>query len=477
MKRRYILVLFFFCILFCVDHADCRDYSIPQDKKKTWNIAITQLQNDKVSEEYRYLSSSIPKIMMESFRRCERHTYSKEELQGYKQKLVDMAMSEVKKDLSKLYASRDNAYFSRDREEVQEKTEERILEKEDEIEFLNAIDIDTIELDATKPIEFLGEDETSLLLPYPTTSVEHTAETNKADFLVFGLIEEIEGYFFLKIEAWNTNLSSIVYSVQTGSSKEGINEVARDIAQKMWEHILGHSWSLLSVETIPSGTDIFIDGTFYAQTDITEALLKPGKHALLFRANGYLDTIKDIQLEAGETEALTVSMEPADVDQIFLSTFPEQADVYLSSLWMGRTPLYVDRPDRRMEIVLKKESHHPVVSSISSETPDTMLFTLSPTLFNVADFLKEKKDDFYLSLGAFALSVPLPVILYSITEDIAGSYQQYYSNTTTGEFSASYKTANITYNMYIGSLIISASLLGNALIDLIEYIIAGTDTQ
>jgi hypothetical protein len=146
----------------------------------------------------------------------------------------------------------------------------------------------------------------------------------------------------------------------------------------------------------------------------------------------------------------------------------------MSSLWVGKTPLFIKKPQTLEELVIKMDSYKPLVTSISPANSDSLFFALSPKIFDRSEYIKEKKNAFYTSLGAFALSVPLPVILYSIAGDIAASYRYSYGAISSGTIPSSYRTAQTAYHMYIGSVFLSAALLGNSIIRLVEYVIAST---
>ena len=95
---------------------------------------------------------------------------------------------------------------------------------------------------------------------------------------------------------------------------------------------------------------------------------------------------------------------------------------------------------------------------------------LSPFQFDTSAYLAKKRDDFYLSAGFFVLSFPLPFFLYSLTEDLASGFSIAQQNQNITEMIKKLNNSVNVYHGYIGSIILTVSLLINTVYRLADYI-------
>ena len=64
----------------------------------------------------------------------------------------------------------------------------------------------------------------------------------------------------------------------------------------------------ISIVTVPDGADVYADNQFYGNGPAT-LKLKPGKHTVTVKMNGYKDWSKDVSTDAGSDAHLTASLE------------------------------------------------------------------------------------------------------------------------------------------------------------------------
>lgn len=95
----------------------------------------------------------------------------------------------------------------------------------------------------------------------------------------------------------------------------------------------------VSVSSIPSGADIYVDGRYTAYTPATIPGLAPGTHTIRLQKAGYDEFLTTIRIVAGQTIPLSVPMAslPPTVGSIEVTSVPAGATIYLDGTYMGQT--------------------------------------------------------------------------------------------------------------------------------------------
>ena len=98
----------------------------------------------------------------------------------------------------------------------------------------------------------------------------------------------------------------------------------------------GASAGNLSVDTVPSGASLYIDGKLAGTTPFTSGSIASGDHALVFRLDGYEDLQVTITVPAGGNAEGTYTMVPASKVTTIVTTATSQAAT--GSLTITSTP-------------------------------------------------------------------------------------------------------------------------------------------
>ncbi len=455
--------------------AQSKSYELPSDTSDTWRVGVSQLLGRNLSGENSYLSFSISQIIFETISQCETHLFSADESKAFRNKLIEKRKFAIKKEINTLITSLDNTFFApeKNKEEIK-RLGKRLEQKREELEFVESLHYEDLQVEEKKEVEIVTTQEEGGLFPYPVVSPRHTGEQASLQLFIYGVVEQIEGYLFLEIKAWNTNLEEVVFEYRDGFSKEEAGKKAALVGEKLLEVVLGHQWAMLTITTGPETGDIYIDEVFYAQGHIETVLLSPGTYELLVRVPGYLPYETTVSLQANQKESIEVTLEAKFMERIRIKSIPDNAAVYLDTAWVGYTPVSIMKPESPQELLVQKEGYRDAVLSLYPDSEDVLSISLSPDVFEWEEYIEKKRDAFYLSFGFFALSVPIPVILYSLSEDLAAGYNLAFAQRNLGEMERIYKDASITYNSYIGSLFLSATLLVNTFIHLFDYLLTAT---
>ena len=102
------------------------------------------------------------------------------------------------------------------------------------------------------------------------------------------------------------------------------------------------SGSGLSVTTVPSGATVYVDGTVYGVTPLTNVQLTTGQHALKLMMTGYVDHSQTFTITAGQTTSLTLTLvpstNPSGKGSLQISSTPSDAAIYIDGVLQGPTP-------------------------------------------------------------------------------------------------------------------------------------------
>jgi hypothetical protein len=147
----------------------------------------------------------------------------------------------------------------------------------------------------------------------------------------------------------------------------------------------------------------------------------------------------------------------------------------VGSIWQGVTPITLDRPEVAQTVMLEREGFLEETVVLSPEAPPTINRELVPDPGNWPEIVEQRRDRFYRSLGWFALSLPVPIILNGMFTDIEALFPggEPAPDLSDAEAERLARTANTLLWTTRGTAAISGGLFVNMMVRLIQYIRAG----
>ncbi len=120
----------------------------------------------------------------------------------------------------------------------------------------------------------------------------------------------------------------------------------------------------LSVSSIPSGAEVYLDGQFQGMTPLVFHPKGDGRCRLTIEQAGYVAWEKQVRVAPGGLIRLSAVLEP-EVGSLFITSLPDGADIFISGKPRGRTPLRMENMAcGQYEIVLKKPCYAPGRKSV-----------------------------------------------------------------------------------------------------------------
>jgi hypothetical protein len=450
--------------------------TVPEETRENWTVGFSSFQAVAVAKEHRYLLNSVPLLLREELRSLDVHQLDTQEIDAHRREIIKTQIQSHLQDLHEIEQEEKDLLLSRDTDPYDPQETRKILLElgrkksaiKDAIQWLQDLKHDEVVVKAEKPIVFAEGDEMGTLLFSPQFSPSGLAKRENLDFLVWGAIEEIQGYLFLKIRGFNTILGREAYAYESGGSAEELQTILDEAINGLAEQILGRRWASLTVVPQPGMSSVIVDDTFRGVGTTRMRFLSPGRATVTVTAPGYIDEQKEYVLAAYEHQTVGIELRQKETLAITLNTNPQGADVYLDSQWSGITPLGLDLlfPDQRL--LIKKEGFKDLVYDIDELTPPLLDFDLRKQILDELYWQEKKRDTFYTSLGIWAVSLPFPIFLYGYAVDNARAANR--SVVGSDDYNKFRRNTEFTYAGYFATLFISVTLFVKMFINMLEYV-------
>jgi len=417
------------------------------------------------------LSASYPLLIHEILNRLEEHTYTEAEATAYRQALAA-------RERERLITLRDEALASRDTIFLTGKApqgaagEARVKELNERIEKLDALAVDGIEVSRKKTVELAAGGESPLLPEVIGPPAAYAAAKN-LDLLVFGVIEEIESYLFVDVRLYSDAYRELPV-LKTAFSRERLFEGSAAVFDSLVRTVLGREWAEITVAASVESAEIYFDGGFKGVGEVALAYIEPGEHTVAVKAFGYQDFAEKIYVGAGEAPLVAAQLIEAARSPVTISSIPPGAEFYARSRWYGATPVEVPADFVHAQGVMSKEGYQDALVPDIPRNGDSLEIRLLTEKFDRRTMIKNEREGFYKVLGAFILSLPLPVYFFDRTNTLTQSYM---TEAQRPPFSRNLDEAyrllelrQISLGAYIETTFLSVALFVDATIELLEYI-------
>ncbi|MGA2381471.1 MAG: PEGA domain-containing protein [Spirochaetia bacterium] len=397
------------------------DLSLPKDTAAQWQIGISVFSSDGLSPDNAYLAYSLPLLLKDEVSGFSVHTYQEEESALARKAQISRAIAESEKALTNARKERDALLFNQVPEGSAARTsvEARLAAATARLDYLRTLSPARVEVAGQKPVVFKEGTGAGKLLEAPAVPPEIYCAQQGIDLLIGGTIQEVQGYLLLDVWAFDSLNRARVFSSRNAASREELTASLQGFGREIARTILGRPWSLVAFTPDPPDTALYVDGVLAASGASPALYLSPGPHEIRLSAVGYHDVSRSLSLEPEKETRVDDALSRIAAGQVAISSDPAGADLYVDSLWRGRTPIVVDRPPLRSRGVLSSPGFYDLAFPLEPASPAVLSFSLQKDLGNRDVQQKKARDEFYVSLGFFALSLPLPLLSYALAIDFA----------------------------------------------------------
>ena len=484
----------------------------PSDDKDTWVAGFARLVDEELSPGLRYLARSVPLLIYEQMAELDATRLATAEVEAYRRDRLDAAERDAGAALRSTLERRDEVLFQQIDESARE---EQLAELDAELEVLrervtglsNASD--GFPVTERKDLLF-WEGHNDGRLVEPNSSDPHAvAQGEELDYLIWGRLEEIEGYVFTDIYVYSRFQKETVYSYADAARADEFHIIVDDAVYEIARYILGRDHATLIVEASEPEARIEIEGVTVGYGSASERFLPVGTATVTVTSPTGAIAQELVRLEAAESRLVSMEPPPVESQTVIVSSEPSGAGVHVGSLPVGVTPVEFPVPRYRSTVSVDLEGYREVLFTVGpgpqppgpaqgetspasgeaevlglddqtmreqvSMAPGRIGIELVPDTIDWGEELLTRRNRFYDALAVFLVSVPVPVILGGLFQSVEAVFpdDQLGSGIPPEELSRLATEGNVLYAASIGTAAISGIFLINAILEVIEYVEAG----
>jgi hypothetical protein len=443
------------------------------DQRPNWSIGVAAFEGRSLSPENIYLTRSFPLLLRERLEPIPEHYFSEAEVLAHRRRIIQEERQRLVKAVGDDRRALDELFFASD--PVQDKGsvyEERITANLDAIRELGELDPEKIDFPRSKPLQFVSGADGQLVFDREVLSPFQLAKQQNLDALLWGRFEEVQGFLYFEITVYNAVLGESVYTYSDAAGAMELYELFDELIEELATVLWGRDWSSLAVQTVPPGASVWIDGRFQGRTPLRIPYLLPGSKQMRIQIPGYQTLTRTIELSPYDEQVQQIDLVPQALETFDLASDPAGAKVYRESEWLGTTPLSVEKPQEPSRLLLRREGFLDFPLYIDPAVEQSITVDLLPENLDPAKVQERRRSELYRAFGAFALSIPFPLIFRGLGYD-------YYSLGLTSSDPVDFlwysnldpqDIANGFWHAYRYSLVISGGLLMNLAVRLIRYL-------
>jgi hypothetical protein len=454
------------------------DLSVPVDTAKQWTVGFSVFGAENLLKENAYLAYSLPLLLKNEVSGLDAHAFSPEERDMARSAIISREKASAEQTITKIRKERDSLAFGAvpPSPSTLQGVEARLAAVVVRREFLQILDEARVDVAAEKPVNFKEGSGVGKLLDLPGVSAAAYCASQALDLLVGGTLREVQGYLLLEIWAFDATRGKIVLSSREAAEREKIYAFMPDVGKELAGIILGREWTELAFNPDPPGASLYVDDALVASGVSPALYLSPGTRAIRVSALGYRDETRTVTLEPGQQYPLDVKLEKEVTGSVSVTSDPTGADLYVDSIWKGKTPLLVERPPSRSRGVLSLTGFYDLPFSIGQDSMEQLSFSLQKDVGPRDVLQKKARNDFYVSFGWFAVSIAVPLFTYALAID---SRLHEFEFAAVGNNSQA-ASAHLNYQLYLGGyyagMAVSAALFTWMVFRIVHYVAVSNGT-
>jgi hypothetical protein len=264
------------------------------------------------------------------------------------------------------------------------------------------------------------------LIDPPGDDLAKAAKTADVDLLVSGTVSIMEsGYAAVVLRCYDAAIDREVLSMKYHCAVDDPEPIARDMADRLERWCAGRDFTRIEVLPDPAAAEMFVNGLPLSGNTHVAYVYEPGLVHISANAQGYESESAEILVALGERRTVELKLEAKASGKVAITTTPEGASVNIDSVPMGETPLTIGLDGSRKVISVSAEGMESETAVLPASGESDMNFQLKPSDgIGPAGRIAAAKDDFYWSLGWFAVSVPITTLTLGIYNGYDEAYQR-----------------------------------------------------
>ncbi|MFN3699613.1 MAG: PEGA domain-containing protein, partial [Dictyoglomus sp.] len=190
-------------------------------------------------------------------------------------------------------------------------------------------------------------------------------------------------------------------------------------------YILIPLYGSLSVNSVPQGAEVYLNGIYRGKTPLNITNLSPGRYQIQLRLNGYKDYVGFVDVYSGQVSTYNFTMIPLPATLNIFST-PSSAEVYINGIYKGKTPISItdlSSGSYNVKLVLSGYEEYSATVYLAPGDVKQLNVSLKPVLSEVSIDSRPQGANVYIN-GKYQGITPLTLYLvegkYSLTLSLSG---------------------------------------------------------
>ncbi|MFP4066056.1 MAG: PEGA domain-containing protein [Spirochaetaceae bacterium] len=449
----------------------------PEDERSSYVVGFQAFEAEEVSSEHRSLAVTLPRLLRQELSVLDEHELSREERDAFAGRLLERARAEAGAALDEAVEERAALRFETGRADERRRAvrdaDEAVSRARSELRAVEALKPDQVEVPGVKPLELVPEDGED---PFDSERLpRRLARDEDLDVTVGGRLLEVDGTIVAEVEVYHRYLERVVARKKVTGEPGRTDELIGSVADGIAEVLLGRPWGRLTVSVPASEAAVYLNERLLGFGEVQVDYARTGSREVRVSLDGVSEQRRTVQVEPGETTEVEVVLPAMAGEQVRIESDPPGAAAYLGSVWQGVTPLTLEKPATPQTMILSLEGFLDETVVLSPRAPDDVRRELVPDPGDWPEVVTERRDRFYRAFGWFALSIPIPVMLNGMYQDIAALYPGGQPSPELSEAEAERlaTTGNTLLWSARGTAAVSAGLFVNMMVRLIQYVRAG----
>ena len=438
----------------------------PAVDQADWRVGVALLETENGADAATLSAASlIPRLVRDALEDLDVHELTSGETRNLAARRLEEEIRAARRSLGNLYDARDRLFFDpnaaasalRDRED---EIADRMMELYNLENFRPA----DVTVPASMSLVFAeGEPGREFLNPV-RINPKLFLKYNSLDALIHGNTVRVGDYFGIRLMYSTRTADHVLWEGAVGEDR--LQESANEAAAEARSLLLGRDWAGMTISTIPSGATISLDGEVVGVGLWSSGILRPGEVTVAVEAPGFTPEARVVELSDNGMTSLDFRLEAAEVPSVLVRSDPTGADVRLGSLWLGRTPLAIELPDRVMSLTFDKDGFRQETIPFYPDS-EPLVVPMTADLVDPAVEFAASRRKLHHSITWFSLSLAPTIILLGVSQNYANLFL---NATTPEEQQFAFDAYNLTNGLMWASVGVNALLLTNVLIKLSRYL-------
>ena len=468
--------------LFVVTPVVCAQES-SASSEAPFRVGYAALSFESLAPEFRYIATTIPRLLLEPIAAITSHRLTDEERTARALLVLDAAVESGVAAVHTAVQRRDQLLFDPLTSASQRQSADEALKTAREtLAISQAMIVDDVPVPAEVAVELMEGNTSGQLLdavtvdpaPGEAGGPAPLAEQHRLDLLVWGTVEEIQGYLAVDLYVYVAASGQSELVGGTVARAEDLVGEAEYVAADLAATLLGREWGSLRIEADVAESLIYVDSELVGFGSAKLDFLESGPVVIDIVADGHQTVRREVVVRPGETTIVRLVLEPSVARTVRLESAPAGADVYVDSVWRGTTPLTLPHGSSPAIVRLEREGFLDSRFVVDPSSPDRITRALLPGTVDWGAEIREKRDRFYGSFSWFVISVPAVMLLNGAYQNVLAAFPRVDGGELTPTERALFaQRGNIFYWSFLGATFVSGGLLVNTVISLLDYISVG----